>query len=298
MDATKYEKAIKACDLDKDINSFDHGDETKISQRGLNMSGGQKQRIQLVRAVYNDADIYLLDDPFSAVDAHTAAILFNECIMAALAHKTVILVTHQVEFLSEVDKILVMEARQITQSGSNDELLTSRTTFEQLINAHKNAITILEFSNDEQLAEEEETEISDVGWKPFVDNVLASKWNAPDAASTYWLALGIRIPNIGNTLLIEVYTAISTLNVVFVYLRSFCAAPLGLKASKALFAGFTNSIFNAPMLFFDSTPVGRILTQASSYFSVVDFNIRFSIILVVAADIELITTIGIMASVT
>ncbi|XP_022721513.1 ABC transporter C family member 8-like isoform X3 [Durio zibethinus] len=106
MDAHKYEKAIKVCALDKDINSFDHGDLTEIGQRGINMSGGQKQRIQLARAVYNDADIYLLDDPFSAVDAHTAAVLFNDCVMTALEKKTVILVTHQVEFLSEVDRIL------------------------------------------------------------------------------------------------------------------------------------------------------------------------------------------------
>jgi ABC-type multidrug transport system fused ATPase/permease subunit len=60
-----------------DINDFSHGDLTEIGQRGINLSGGQKQRIQLARAVYNDADIYLLDDPFSAVDAHTASILFN-----------------------------------------------------------------------------------------------------------------------------------------------------------------------------------------------------------------------------
>ena len=77
MEKDKYEKAIEACALDKDINSFDHGDLTEIGQRGINLSGGQKQRIQLARAVYNDADIYLLDDPFSAIDAHTAAILFN-----------------------------------------------------------------------------------------------------------------------------------------------------------------------------------------------------------------------------
>lgn len=77
MDKAGYDKAIKACALDKDINNFDHGDLTEIGQRGLNLSGGQKQRIQLARAVYNDADIYLLDDPFSAVDAHTAATLFN-----------------------------------------------------------------------------------------------------------------------------------------------------------------------------------------------------------------------------
>ena len=77
MEKDQYQKAIEACALDKDINSFNHGDLTEIGQRGINLSGGQKQRIQLARAVYNDADIYLLDDPFSAVDAHTAAILFN-----------------------------------------------------------------------------------------------------------------------------------------------------------------------------------------------------------------------------
>ena len=139
MNKTRYENAIKACALDEDINDLSHGDLTEIGQRGINLSGGQKQRIQLARAVYNDADIYLLDDPFSAVDAHTAAILFNvrryhffmlviiinilssswcikltastklqDCIMTALREKTVILVTHQVEFLSKVvDKILV-----------------------------------------------------------------------------------------------------------------------------------------------------------------------------------------------
>ena len=77
MDENRYENAIKACALDKDINGFSHGDLTEIGQRGLNLSGGQKQRVQLARAVYNDADIYLLDDPFSAVDAHTAAVLFH-----------------------------------------------------------------------------------------------------------------------------------------------------------------------------------------------------------------------------
>lgn len=77
MRSSEYERALKCCALDKDMENFPHGDLTEIGQRGLNMSGGQKQRIQLARAVYNDADIYLLDDPFSAVDAHTAATLFN-----------------------------------------------------------------------------------------------------------------------------------------------------------------------------------------------------------------------------
>ncbi|GMN30270.1 hypothetical protein TIFTF001_046414 [Ficus carica] len=350
MEKDKYEKAIVACALDKDINSFDHGDLTEIGQRGINLSGGQKQRIQLARAVYNDADIYLLDDPFSAVDAHTAAILFNECVMAALRDKTVILVTHQVEFLSEVDKILVMQGGKITQSGSYEELLEAGTAFEQLVNAHKDSITTLGPSNDDgpgeprkedivqseeihgsytikhssegeisakglpavQLTQEEEKEIGNVGWKPFWDYIFVSKglfllvlvvimlfgFVGFQAAATYWLALASDVPNITSGMLVGIYTAISTLSAVFVYLRSFFGAHLGLRASKSFFSGFNNAIFKAPMLFFDSTPVGRILTRASSDLSIVDYDIPFSMVYTMAAGIEFVGTIAIMASVT
>ncbi|KAJ7299120.1 hypothetical protein O6H91_Y301800 [Diphasiastrum complanatum] len=108
MDKARYNITIRACELNKDIELFPFGDLTEIGERGLNMSGGQKQRIQLARALYQDADIYLLDDPFSAVDAQTGSSLFQNCIMGALANKTVILVTHQVEFLPAFDVILVL----------------------------------------------------------------------------------------------------------------------------------------------------------------------------------------------
>ncbi|KAF7843463.1 ABC transporter C family member 8-like isoform X1 [Senna tora] len=346
MDITRYKNAIRVCALDKDINCFIHGDLTEIGQRGVNMSGGQKQRIQLARAVYNDADIYLLDDPFSAVDAHTATVLFHDCVMTALREKTVILVTHQVEFLSEVDKILVMEGGKITQSGGYEDLLTTGTAFEQLVNAHRDVINGVDQSNEnqvepektdsdqpeeshgfhpmkdeseaeistkrQQLTQEEEKEIGDVGLQPFWDYIFISKGSlvltlmllsqlafvALQAASTFWLALAIEIPKVTSAILIGVYTTLSFLCVVSVYLRAFCAAYLGLKASKAFFSCFTNAIFNAPMLFFDSTPVGRILTRASSDFSILDFDIPFSINFVAAGGIELLTMIGIMASVT
>ncbi|KAI8022726.1 ABC transporter C family member 8 [Camellia lanceoleosa] len=151
-----------------------------------------------------------------------------------------------------------------------------------------------------------------VGWKPFLDYILVSKGSlmlssviitqigfvALQAVSSYWLAFGIQIPKIGSGILIGVYTTISTISTLFVCLRSLSAALLGLKASKAFFSDFTNSIFNAPMLFFDSTPVGRILTRASSDLCVVDFDIPFSFAFVVAPLIESVAIIGIMASVT
>ncbi|KAM5579342.1 hypothetical protein ABKV19_009233 [Rosa sericea] len=350
MDKNKYEGAIKACALDKDINSFWHGDLTEIGQRGLNMSGGQKQRIQLARAIYSDADIYLLDDPFSAVDAHTAAILFRGCIMEALAKKTVILVTHQVEFLSEFNQILAMEGGQITQSGSYEGLLTEGTAFKQLVSAHGCTVTTLgpssyksqianknedmvqpeesfrtnlpRDSSEEdiflkgapgvQLTEEETKEIGDVGWKPFWDYIFVSKGTlllclaliahcsfiGVQVVSTYWLAVAIQFPKITSGILICVYSAISTLSSVFVYPRTILAVQLGLKASEAFCSGFTDAIFTAPMLFFDSTPVGRILTRASSDLSVLDFDIPFSIIFALTAVIDVLTVIGIMASIT
>ncbi|KAH0736468.1 hypothetical protein KY285_012175 [Solanum tuberosum] len=338
MDENKYHEAVKVSALDKDIDSFDYGDLTEIGQRGLNMSGGQKQRIQLARAVYSDADIYVLDDPFSAVDAHTAATLFNDCVMTALKNKTVILVTHQVEFLSEVDQILVMEGGQITQSGSYNELLMSGMAFEQLVNAHRDAVAgldprtykdesheleetdiIKENSQKEvtskpgiQLTHEEEKESESAVWKIFQDYVVISKGTlflcsniltqagfvALQAAASYWLAVAIQSPKISHIMVIGVYSSVSLVSAFFVYLRSLFAALLGLKASKAFFSGFTNSIFNAPMLFFDSTPVGRILTRASSDLSVLDYDIPFSYAFVMAAGMELLVTIGIMASVT
>ncbi|CAJ1950985.1 unnamed protein product [Sphenostylis stenocarpa] len=341
MKKTRYESAIKVCALDKDINDFSHGDLTEIGQRGINMSGGQKQRIQLARAVYNDADIYLLDDPFSAVDAHTAAILFNDCIMTALREKTVILVTHQVEFLSEVDTILVMEGGKVTQSGNYENLLTAGTAFEQLVNAHKEAITEWDQNNENktrreesqgfyltknqsegeistedqhgiQLTQEEEKEIGDVGWKTFWDYISFSGCSLMlcwmilvqlvfvvlQTASTFWLALAIELPNLTSATLIGVYSLISFLGTAFAFLRTLVGAQLGLKGSTAFFSSFTTSIFNAPMLFFDSTPVGRILTRASSDLSILDFDIPFAITFVASVPIEILVIICIMVFVT
>ena len=77
MDSHRYKETLEMCSLVKDIEMLSFGDLTEIGERGVNLSGGQKQRIQLARALYQNADIYLLDDPFSAVDAHTASSLFN-----------------------------------------------------------------------------------------------------------------------------------------------------------------------------------------------------------------------------
>ncbi|KAL0459346.1 UNVERIFIED_CONTAM: ABC transporter C family member 5 [Sesamum latifolium] len=147
MDKVKYKSVIHACALKKDLELFSYGDQTIIGDRGINLSGGQKQRVQLARALYQDADIYLLDDPFSAVDAHTGSELFKEYILTALATKTVVFVTHQVEFLPAADLILVLKEGRIIQAGKYDDLLQAGTDFSTLVSAHHEAIEAMDFCN-------------------------------------------------------------------------------------------------------------------------------------------------------
>jgi len=94
LDEGHLETALRVSQLKSDVELFALGIETTIGERGLNVSGGQKARISLARAIYSNADIYLLDDPLSAVDPNVANLLFSECIQGHLKDKAVILVTH------------------------------------------------------------------------------------------------------------------------------------------------------------------------------------------------------------
>ncbi|CAI0437454.1 unnamed protein product [Linum tenue] len=144
MDKEKYDRVLEACALKKDLELFSFGDQTGIGERGINLSGGQKQRIQIARALYQDADIYLFDDPFSAVDAHTGSHLFKEVLLGHLSSKTVVYVTHQVEFLPVADLILVLKDGRITQAGKYSDILNSGSDFMELVGAHKAALSAID----------------------------------------------------------------------------------------------------------------------------------------------------------
>lgn len=147
MDGEWYREVIKVCCLGKDLEMMEFGDQTEIGERGINLSGGQKQRIQLARAVYQDCDIYLLDDVFSAVDAHTGSEIFKECVRGALKEKTILLVTHQVDFLHNVDLILVMRDGMVVQSGRYNDILESGVDFKALVSAHETSMELVEVGN-------------------------------------------------------------------------------------------------------------------------------------------------------
>lgn len=127
MDEKWYHRVVEACALASDLNMLPGGDMTQIGEKGINVSGGQKARIALARAVYSRADVYLLDDPLSAVDAHVGKHLFQHVIGpdGLLAGKTRVLVTHQTQYLPLADDVVLIESGSVMMRGHFDELRQS-----------------------------------------------------------------------------------------------------------------------------------------------------------------------------
>ncbi|KAJ8955573.1 hypothetical protein NQ318_001403 [Aromia moschata] len=122
MDAGKYARVCQVCALERDFSMLPYGDESIVGERGVLLSGGQKARVNLARAIYKDADVYLLDDPLSAVDTEVGKQLFDNCILDYLRNKCVVLVTHQLQYLRMVDRIYILKRGRIEISGTFEQL--------------------------------------------------------------------------------------------------------------------------------------------------------------------------------
>ncbi|OAY77163.1 ABC transporter C family member 14 [Ananas comosus] len=317
MNRERYKEVIRVCCLEKDLEMMEFGDQTEIGERGINLSGGQKQRIQLARAVYQDCDIYLLDDVFSAVDAHTGSEIFK-----------------------------VMRDGMIVQSGKYNELLQAGSDFASLVAAHDSSMELVEHTGavghdatpehteskrpttnnmkssgetsspispkkekaSSKLIKEEERESGHVSWRIYkmyiteawgwwgviVVFVMSLVWQCSLMASDYWLAFETSEDNAASfrpSLFIEVYAGIAVISVILVALRAFLVAYLGLETAQIFFKQFLNSILHAPMSFFDTTPSGRILSRASSDQTNVDLFLPFFVGLTVAMYITLLSVI-------
>ncbi|KAI5443885.1 ABC transporter C family member 10 [Lathyrus oleraceus] len=326
FDSQRYQESLHRSSLMKDLDMFACGDLTEIGERGVNLSGGQKQRIQLARALYQNADVYLLDDPFSAVDAHTAKKVFNEYILEGLIGKTVLLVTHQVDFLPVFDSILLMSDGKIQHASNYHHLLTFSQEFKDLVDAHKTTGTpsrhahvtstsihskpsremiqyftkqSIHVVNGDQLIKQEEREKGDTGFKPYLQYLNQKRGYIYFFATILshlmfvifqmlqysWMAASVDNPRVGKLKLLGVYLLIAFSSTMFVILRSLLAVALGFQSSKVLFRQLMNSLFRASMSFYDSTPLGRILSRVSSDLSIVDLDIAFSLSYCVASTI-------------
>ncbi|XP_030171433.1 multidrug resistance-associated protein 7 isoform X2 [Lynx canadensis] len=123
FDAQLYQKVLEACALSDDLSILPAGDQTEVGEKGVTLSGGQRARIALARAVYQEKDLYLLDDPLAAVDTDVANHLLHRCILGVLSHTTRLLCTHRIEYLERADVVLLMEAGRLVQAGPPSEIL-------------------------------------------------------------------------------------------------------------------------------------------------------------------------------
>nr|XP_012546135.1 multidrug resistance-associated protein 1 isoform X4 [Bombyx mori] len=133
-----YNNVINVCALKPDFDVLPGGDQTEIGEKGINLSGGQKQRVSLARAVYHEADNYLLDDPLSAVDSHVGKHIFDKVIGPAglLKDRTRVWVTHNVSYLAQTDLVVVLRDGQVSEAGSYQHLLEKKGAFADFLLHH------------------------------------------------------------------------------------------------------------------------------------------------------------------
>ncbi|EPS30548.1 hypothetical protein PDE_05500 [Penicillium oxalicum 114-2] len=136
-DESWYEQVIDACALATDLEILPNGDSTEIGERGITVSGGQKQRLNIARAIYFNAELVLMDDPLSAVDAHVGRHIMDKAICGLLKDRCRILATHQLHVLNRCDRIVVMDEGQIHAVDTFDNLMRDNELFQRLMSTSK-----------------------------------------------------------------------------------------------------------------------------------------------------------------
>ncbi|CAG9863720.1 unnamed protein product [Phyllotreta striolata] len=291
----KYRKVIRACALERDFNIFPYGDKTIVGERGATLSGGQKARVNLARAVYKDADIYLLDDPLAAVDVLVGKQLFNNCICGYLRSKCVVLVTHQVHYLNAANLIYLLE----------DGTIRTSSTFQTLQSYNKTFMELLETAKEEEQKRKEKLKSSSMDLHPgltshqeLVKEHIAKGAIRKTVYRDYFLSGGHWIKSIGVLMafflsqffasLIDVfltswvnseqkgnkssvfrehglliYTILMLILLFLAVVRAISFFKHSLKASERLHSDMLKKVLYSPMSFYNSNTSGRILNRFS-----------------------------------
>ena len=178
-DEDKYNRVIEACALTQDIQKFPDCDQTIVGERGVVLSGGQRARVSLARAVYAEGELYLLDDPLSAVDSKVARHIFRECIKGLLGEKTRLMTSHQERIMRDADNVIVLSKGRVLSQGNFTELDESgslhKTVDPIYEKANKSDISVGEDAKDEE-------EISDMSGTPVRKEVQGLYLSEEDRA--------------------------------------------------------------------------------------------------------------------
>ncbi|KAF3450335.1 hypothetical protein FNV43_RR06415 [Rhamnella rubrinervis] len=347
----RYEKAIDVTALQHDLDLLPGGDLTEIGERGVNISGGQKQRVSMARAVYSNSDVYIFDDPLSALDAHVARQVFDKCIRGELRGKTRVLVTNQLHFLSQVDRIIVVHEGMVKEDGTFEELSDSGVLFQKLMeNAGKMEELVEEKEDSETvdrntslkptanglvntmpdnadntnkpkegksiLVKQEERETGVVSLKVLerYKNALGGLWVVSILFTCYVLTEVLRISS--STWLSHwtdqsisekynpgyynlIYALLSFGQVLVTLTNSFWLIISSLYAAKRLHEDMLKSILRAPMVFFHTNPLGRIINRFAKDLGDIDRNVAILVSMFLGQVSQLFSTfilIGIVST--
>jgi ABC-type multidrug transport system fused ATPase/permease subunit len=323
-----YDKVIETCELKPDLAILPKGDQTEIGEKGINLSGGQKARVSLARAVYQNADVYLLDDSLSAVDSHVGKNIFENVIgpNGMLRDKTRILVTHGITFLKEVDTIVHIDDGKILEIGSYEELMLKYEKFANLIiEAEKGSqsssssgsistledtknpsiidrtVRIDESENSDKLIQAESLQSGRIKLSVYWLYISASFWlfilfvifyvfyASFQLSRNIWLSKWADSNDNGKhdevSLLfrLTIYASLGLIEILSLSISLICLVFGGLKASKRLHNPMLHQILKAPITYFDTTPLGRILNRFGKDIDVVDnmlpMNLRYGLML-------------------
>ncbi|KAI0503298.1 ABC transporter family protein [Xylaria bambusicola] len=305
MNREWYKEVIKACALQPDLDMLPDGDATEIGERGITVSGGQKQRLNIARAIYFDADIVLMDDPLSAVDAHVGRHIMDNAILGLLKDKCRILATHQLWVLNRCDRIVWMDGGKIRAVDTFDKLMENEPGFKTLMETtaleekkeDDDGVAVEEKSSKKDtkkkkkargLMQAEERAVASVPWSVYGKYIRASG----SIFNALWVFLALIIAQGGNIatslwlsywtgdrfgfsqgVYIGVYAALGTGQAIFLFIFALMLTIFGTRASKALLRQAVTRTLRAPMSFFDTTPLGRITNRFSRDVDVMDNNL-------------------------
>uniref|UniRef100_A0A674EUK8 Cystic fibrosis transmembrane conductance regulator n=1 Tax=Salmo trutta TaxID=8032 RepID=A0A674EUK8_SALTR len=309
----KYEKVLRACALKRDMELLPDGDLTVIGDRGATLSGGQKARVNLARAVYQDADIYLLDDPLSAVDAEVGRHLFEQCICGILKNKPRILVTHQLQYLQAANQILVLKEGHMVARGTYSELQRSGVDFTSLlkreeegpqapgVETESRSPCSRTLSQNSVVSHTSSIRSVKDGTEQLPTEPVQTVVEESRSEGTIGVGLYVKYLKAGANILVHILMfcvqAAYILQDWWLAYWSLVMFNVLVKAAQSLHNRMFNSILRTPVRFFDINPIGRVLNRFSKDIGQLDAALPWTFVDFIQIFLQIIGVVAVAASV-